>query len=84
MLQLAKQITAAGAVSISQRNTITTGNSNVLCLCMVPMHSYYDMGVLTVIVIVYTLHVWGPLELQLFIIHWVIKRRQQRQSALEI
>ena len=32
-------------------------------------HSYYDMGVAMVdcvIVIVYTLHVWGPLELQLF------------------
>ena len=45
-------------------------------------HSYYDMGVAMVdcvinIVIVYTLHVWGPLEL-------VIKRRQQRQFALEI
>ena len=25
-----------------------------------------------VIVIVYTLHVWGPLELQLFIVHWII------------
>ena len=86
MLQLAKQITAAGAVSMSQRNTITTGNSNVLCLCMVPMHSYYDMGVAMVdcvIVIVYTLHVWGPLELQLFIVQ-VIKGRQQRQFALEI
>ena len=31
--------------------------------------SYYDMGLAIVdcvIVIVYTLHVWGPLELQLF------------------
>ena len=59
----------------------------MLCLCMVPMHSYYDMGVAMVdcvIVIVYTLHVWGPLEVQLFIVHWVIKRRQQRQFALEI
>ena len=27
---------------------------------------------LTVIVIVYTLHVWGPLEVQLYIVHWVI------------
>ena len=55
-------------------------------LC-VPMHSYYDMGVAMVdcvIVIVYTLHVWGPLEVQLFIVHWVIKRRQQRQFTLEI
>ena len=48
-------------------------------------HSYYDMGVAMVdcvIVIIYTLHVWGPLVL--FIVHWVIKRRQQRQFALEI
>ena len=32
-------------------------------------HWYYDIGVAMVdcvIVIVYTLHVWGPLELQLF------------------
>ena len=32
-------------------------------------HSYYDMGVAMVdyvIVITCTLHVWGPLELQLF------------------
>ena len=59
-LQLAKQITAAGAVSISQTNTITIGNSKLLRLCIVPMHSYYDMGeamVDCVIVIVYTLHV---------------------------
>ena len=54
------------------------------------IHSYYDMGVAMfdcVIVIVYniyTLHVWGPLELQLFIVLCVIKRRQQRQFALEI
>ena len=37
-------------------------------LC-VPMYSYYDMGVAMVdcvIVIVYTLHVWGLLEVQLF------------------
>ena len=50
-------------------------------------HSYYDMGVAMVdcvIVIVYTLLVWGPLEVQLFIVHWVIKRRKQRQFALEI
>ena len=35
-------------------------------LC-VPMHSSYDMGVAMVdcvIVIVYTPHVWGPLEVQ--------------------
>ena len=48
----------------------TTGNSKVLC---VPMHSYYDMGVAMVdcviVIIVYTLHVWGPLEVQLFIVH---------------
>ena len=65
-------------------NTVTTGNSKVL---YVPMHSYYDMGVAMVdciIVIVYTLHVWGTLKGQLFIVHWVIKRRQQRQFALEI
>ena len=40
----------------------------------------YDIGVAMVdcvIVIVYTLHVWSPLEL-------VIKRRQQRQFAFEI
>ena len=51
------------------------------------MHSYYNMGVAMVdcvIVIVYTLHVWGPLEVQLFIVHRVIKRRQQRQFTLEI
>ena len=54
-------------------------------LC-VPMYSYYDVGVAMVdcvIVIVYT-HVWGLLGVQLFIVHWVIKRRQQRQFALEI
>ena len=38
MFQLVKQITAAGAVSISQTNTITTRNSKALCLCMVPIH----------------------------------------------
>ena len=37
-----------------------------------------------VIVIVYTLHVWGPLEVQIFYGTLVIKRRQQRQFALEI
>ena len=47
-------------------NTITIGNSKVLCLYMVPMHLYYDMDVAMVdcvIVIVYTLHIWSPLEL---------------------
>ena len=41
MLQLVKQITAAGAlsISISQTNTITTANNNVLCLCLVLIHS---------------------------------------------
>ena len=46
-------------------------------------HSYHDMGVAMVvtmvdcvIVIGYTLHVLGPLQLQLFfIVHWNIKRR---------
>ena len=69
VLQLVKQITAAGAVSISQRNTITNGNSKSLCLCMHGTHSYYDMGVAMVdcvTVITCTLHVWDPLELQLF------------------
>ena len=50
--------------------------------------SYYDMGVAMVdcvILVVYILHVWGPLDIQLFfIVHWVIKRRQQRQFALGI
>ena len=39
-------------------------------------HSYYDMDVAVVdcvTVNVYTLHVWGPLELLIFIVHWVIK-----------
>ena len=61
---MVKQITAAIAVSISQTNTITTGNSKALCLCCTC--SYYDMGeamIDCVIVIVYVLHVWGPLEL---------------------
>ena len=51
------------------------------------MYSYYDIGVAVddcVIVIVYTLHVRGPLEVQLFIVHWVIKGRQQRQFDVEI
>ena len=40
MLQLVKQITAAGAacISISQANTITTANNNALCLCLVLIH----------------------------------------------
>ena len=60
MLQLVKQITAAGAVSISQVSTITTGNSEALCLCMVPIHIMTWMWPwLIVIVIVYTLHVLG-------------------------
>ena len=66
-------------MSISQTNTITTGNSKALCLCMVLIH-IMTLAVAMVdcaIVIVYTLHVWGPLEL-------VIKRRHQRQFALEI
>ena len=49
--------------------------------------SYYDMGVTMVdciIVIVYTLHVWGPLELWLFIVHWVNKRRLLREFDLGI
>ena len=60
MLQVIKQITAAGAISISQAKAITTGNSKALCLCMVLIRNY-DMGVAMVdcvIVIVYTLHVW--------------------------
>ena len=40
MLQLIKQITAAGAVSISQMNIITTGNS----VFMYGTPSYYDIG----------------------------------------
>ena len=49
--------------------------------------SYYDMIVAMVncviVVIVYTLYVLGPLELQLyFIVYWVIKRRQQKQLIL--
>ena len=70
MLQLAKQITAAGAVSISQMNTIQLKIAK--CCVYAWTHSYYDMGVAMidcVIVIVYTLHVWGPLQLQLFIVH---------------
>ena len=69
VLQLVKQITTAGVVSISQRNTVTNENNKSLCLCMVLIHNYYDMGVAMVdyvIVITCTLHVWGPLELQLF------------------
>ena len=45
-------------------NITTTGHSKALCLCVA--HSYYDIGVALVdcvIVIVYTLHVWGPFEL---------------------
>ena len=38
MLQAVKQITAAGAVNISQTNTITTGNSKELYLCMELIH----------------------------------------------
>ena len=50
------------------------------------MHSYYDMGVAMVdcvIVIIYTLHVWGPLELQLFIVHWHgLSREGNRDNLL--
>ena len=84
MLVMDGEITATAIKIFVETNTITTRNSKMLC---VPMHSHYDMGVAMidcVIVIVYTLHVWGPLEVQLFIVHWVIKRRQQRQFALEI
>ena len=38
MLQLVKQITAARVVSISLTNTITTGYSKELCLCMELIH----------------------------------------------
>ena len=85
MLQLVKQIAAAEAVSISQTNPITTGIGKHCVYAWT--HSYYDMGVAMVdcvIVIVYTLHVCGPLELQLFLVHCIIKRRQQRHFALEI
>ena len=80
MLQLVKQITAAGAVSISQTNTITTGKrKKQSAVFMHETNSYYDMGVAMfdyVIVNDYVLHVWGPLELQLiFVVHWVIKRK---------
>ena len=34
ILQLAKQFTAAGAVSISHTYTITTRNRKTLCFCM--------------------------------------------------
>ena len=33
-------------------------------------HLYHDMGV--AMVDCYYMHVWGPFELQLFIVHWVI------------
>ena len=52
------------------------------------MDSYYDVGVAMVdcviVISVYTLHVWGPslVEVQLFIVHWVIKRRQQNNLLL--
>ena len=60
-----KQITAAGAVSISQTSKATTENSK-RAVSMHGTHSYYDIGVAMVdcvIVIVYTMHDWGPLEL---------------------
>ena len=50
-------------------------------------HSYYDMGVAMVVcvtVIVYTLHVWSPVELLLFIVQWLIKRRQQRWNLMVV
>ena len=45
MLQLVKQITAAGAVSliVPQMSAVTTANKQALCLCLVLSH--YDMGV---------------------------------------
>ena len=52
------------------------------------MHSYYDVGVAMVdcviVISVYTLHVWGPLpvEVQLLIVRWVTKRRQQNNLLL--
>ena len=50
-------------------------------------HFYYDMGVIIadcVIVIVYTLHVWGPLELQLFYSNsWVIKKGNRDNLLLK-
>ena len=60
----------------------------VSAVFMCGTQSYYDMGVAMVdrvILVVYILHVWGSLDIQLFfIVHWVIKRRQQRQFALGI
>ena len=50
-------------------------------------HSYYDMDVAMVdcvTVTVYTLYVWGPLELLIFIVQWVIKRRQQRWNLMVV
>ena len=47
--------------------------------------SYYDMGVAMVdcvIVIVYTLHVWGPLELQLFLLCTWLSREGKRDTLL--
>ena len=84
MLQLVKQIIAAGAVSISQTNTITTGNSKAPCLYMILIHNY-DMGVAMVdcvIVTVYTLAMcFGVLlNFSFFIVHWVIKRRKIKDN----
>ena len=71
MLWLVKQFTVARVVGISQRNAITTGNSKVLHSCMEFIHIMTYVVVVMVdcvMVIVYTLHVWDLLELQLFFI----------------
>ena len=50
-------------------------------------HSYYDMGVAmvdSVIVIAYTLHVWGRLELQLFYSTLGFQEKATETIALEI
>ena len=44
MLQMVKQITAAIAVSISQTNTITTGNSKALSLCCTCSYLWHGCG----------------------------------------
>ena len=50
MLQLAKQIIAAGAVSISQTNAITTGNT-VAKLCVHAWYSYTSVAMVDCVIL---------------------------------
>ena len=72
MLQLVKQITAAGAVSIS----IDTITSRKLALCFCIQTYIYDMGMAMVdcTIVMSKLHVWGEYQptLELMLLYYSI------------